>query len=268
MANPQKICPIWGTPVENIVEKADRVIVVLSYRAGGTYSIDRDSLERNLPEWLDDIQKTRLTTHLANRRKQGEECPHITKDMLYPGNWTKSKPWQDRLNDALLYIVSQTEWPYDQMPFNNQLGLAHNPLTPSPNEADRHSCMVTVEMEAISAWHARNGMQPLIDSEMIKDDLNALSPTVAGYLKAEELRRIPPRKRCFIAMWFDPSVVALYDDAIKPAVEQAGYEPVIINRKADIPGKIEDEIVAELRRTNLAIVDFTHGTDGARGSVY
>ena len=40
-----------------------------------------------------------------------------------------------------------------------------------------------------------------------------------------------------------------------------------IDRKQDVV-KIDDEIVAEIRRSRFLIADFTHGKAGARGGVY
>lgn len=40
-----------------------------------------------------------------------------------------------------------------------------------------------------------------------------------------------------------------------------------IDRKKDVD-KIDDEIIAEIRRSRFLIADYTHGLDGARGGVY
>lgn len=73
--------------------------------------------------------------------------------------------------------------------------------------------------------------------------------------------------QAFVAMWFDPSMVAAYDNGIAPAIRDAGYEPVRIDRK-DHNNKIDDEIIAEIRRSRFVIADFTQGNSGARGGVY
>ena len=68
-------------------------------------------------------------------------------------------------------------------------------------------------------------------------------------------------------MWFDDEVDPLYERGIKPAVEAAGYKPTRIDQKLDVD-KIDDAIVAEIRRSKFIIADFTHGESGARGGVY
>ncbi|HZU50969.1 MAG TPA: hypothetical protein VE968_03750 [Sphingomicrobium sp.] len=54
---------------------------------------------------------------------------------------------------------------------------------------------------------------------------------------------------------------------IEPAIREAGYEPLRIDRKEHL-NKIDDEIIAEIRRSRFLVADFTHGDTGARGGVY
>ena len=58
-----------------------------------------------------------------------------------------------------------------------------------------------------------------------------------------------------------------YSNGIEPAIRDAGYQPVRIDRKPDV-NKIDDDIIAEIRRSRFLVADFTHGKDGARGGVY
>ena len=83
----------------------------------------------------------------------------------------------------------------------------------------------------------------------------------------EELETNPDSAQCFVAMWFDPSMEEVYEKGIKPAIEAVGYSPLRIDRQ-EFVGKIDDEIIAEIRRSRFLVADFTHGHDGARGGVY
>ena len=80
----------------------------------------------------------------------------------------------------------------------------------------------------------------------------------------------------FVAMWFDSAVDDAYEYGIDPAIRKAGYEPVRIDRQ-EHADKIDDEIVAEIRRSRFLVRDFTCGlgkdSEGekaaiARGGVY
>ena len=65
----------------------------------------------------------------------------------------------------------------------------------------------------------------------------------------------------------DPLFNDVYEKAIEPGVRDAGYEALRIDRK-EHNNKIDDEIIAEIRRSRFVIADFTHGDQGVRGGVY
>jgi hypothetical protein len=67
----------------------------------------------------------------------------------------------------------------------------------------------------------------------------------------------------FVAMWFEPSMTAAFELGIAPAVSGAGYEPLRIDR-TNHADKIDDRIIAEIRRSAFVVADFT----GHRGGVY
>ena len=92
--------------------------------------------------------------------------------------------------------------------------------------------------------------------------------TVEGYARLAELDGIATdSSKAFVAMWFDEAMDEVWENAIKPGIEDAGYEPVRVDRKEHV-NKIDDEIVAELRRARFVVADFTCGAAGARGGVY
>ena len=92
--------------------------------------------------------------------------------------------------------------------------------------------------------------------------------TVAGYSRLAELERAATvSSQAFVAMWFDESLQDAWTNGIKPAIENAGYSPIRIDNQEYI-GRIDDEIIAEIRRSRFIVADFTQGEDGARGGVY
>ena len=88
--------------------------------------------------------------------------------------------------------------------------------------------------------------------------------TPLGHIKADELRAIrAASKQGFVAMWFSEDMDPVYEGGIEPAIYAAGYEPMIIKKK-EHANKIDDEIIAEIRRSAFVVADFT----GHRGGVY
>lgn len=68
-------------------------------------------------------------------------------------------------------------------------------------------------------------------------------------------------------MWFDDSMVPAWENGIKPAIENTGYTPMRIDQKEHVD-RIDDQIIAEIRRSRFVVADFTHGEKGVRGGVY
>ena len=69
-----------------------------------------------------------------------------------------------------------------------------------------------------------------------------------------------------MAMWFDENLMEVGEDGFEARISDAGYTPLRISMKEHI-NRIDDEIIAEIRRSRFVVADFTHGDDGARGSV-
>ena len=91
-----------------------------------------------------------------------------------------------------------------------------------------------------------------------------LNITPTGWGRIEELSKIGRESReGFVAMWFDPDMDKLYEDGIKPAVKDAGYDCKRIDT-VEHNNKICDEIIAEIRKSRFVVADFT----GQRGGVY
>ena len=97
--------------------------------------------------------------------------------------------------------------------------------------------------------------------------------TVEGYMHLSELKQANPEStRAFIAMWFgEPGDEKESMDnacqSMELAIREAGYEPIRIDKLNHL-NKIDDEIIAEIRRSRFIVADFTQGKSGARGGVY
>ena len=86
----------------------------------------------------------------------------------------------------------------------------------------------------------------------------------AGWARLEELKEVnPDSHQCFVAMWFDQGMQNVYDDAIAIGIGDAGYSPHRVDLR-EHNGKIDDEIIAQIRRSRFVLADFT----GHRGGVY
>ena len=90
-----------------------------------------------------------------------------------------------------------------------------------------------------------------------------LKITPKGWSQIDSLRHGNPQSKiAFIAMWFDESMNDAWA-AIEKGIRAAGYEPLRIDQKQH-NNKIDDEIVAAIRRSKFVVSDFTK----QRGGVY
>jgi hypothetical protein len=88
--------------------------------------------------------------------------------------------------------------------------------------------------------------------------------TPRGYISADELRaRRAASTQAFIAMSFADELRPAYEHGLEPGISTAGFKPMLIGKK-EHANKIDDEIVAEIRRSAFIVADFT----GHRQNVY
>lgn len=88
--------------------------------------------------------------------------------------------------------------------------------------------------------------------------------TLSGWKHLAELpqKGIRP-SQAFIAMWIHQDLEDAWENGFKPAFKQTGYDPIRIDR-TEHNEKIDDRIIAEIRKSGLLVADFT----GQRGGVY
>ncbi len=88
--------------------------------------------------------------------------------------------------------------------------------------------------------------------------------SLKGWDKVMKLQETQSRPdQAFVAMWFSPDMDSASEDGIKPALKDAGYDPLRIDMR-EHNDKIDDKIIAEIRKSGLLVADFT----GQRGGVY
>lgn len=93
---------------------------------------------------------------------------------------------------------------------------------------------------------------------------NAYLVTPEGWSQLDRIgRERPDSDKAFVAMWLEESLRSAWEDGFKPALEAAGYVPTRVDL-VEHNQKIDDLIIAEIRRSGLLVADFT----GHRGGVY
>lgn len=265
-------CLIWQTPAE-ILRADSRRVRVSSSRAGGCYEITQEALAQL--ECLNDKEKVLLTCWLIEQRRLGVECPKIDNHVL--DLIRQARPWSvhERADYLLRYLKRESTF----------LGRVFSFLARDTNIYPKMSGNSRALVHELFANSASERIEEIVTLAEFCDELKwlklktnsstgslsnpmyeiMLSPQ--GYLRVEEIEGTNPEStEAFIAMSFDPSMNNT-KTAIEEGITEAGYKPVRIDDQ-EHNDKIDDAIIAAIRRCRFVVADFTQGESGARGGVY
>ena len=260
-------CPIWGTPV--IVEPT----TIDSPRTGGKYSVTPSVLAEDRWKNMNNATKARLTTWLVDQRELNPTWPpKITSYTINEIERSKLLPVYERADRLIKYLAQKS--PVIGSPvmltFSN-LGTNHSNFSLERFFKDRIGSECLAWAESQSADMARPELffllQYLVDQGWITQTKVSQSIehiiTLQGHARLAESDKQVNSSQGFVAMWFDDSMTEAYEKGIAPGIEDAGYKPLRIDKK-EFLNKIDDEIIAEIRRSRFVVADFT----ADRGGVY
>ena len=242
----EQICPIWKISA-NVEAQGDTQIVD-SPRAGGKYKIIGSvlpMLQNFAPK-----EKVKLTDWLIEQREAGVVVPYIDSKVLKHVKSRHEKATLERIKNLILFVAEN--WKIDEdIPINNNMN-ALMAYSSSPNNREAFSFM---------KYCASFGHLEILDTVnfCIK---------IEGKIYAEEISKEDKKKRqCFVAMWYGGNMNEVYEKAIKPAIIDAGYKPYRVDED-DHNGKIDDQIIAQIRQSRFIFADFTSEEEKPRGGVY
>ena len=248
-------CPIWGT--EATVERQGNATLEIfdSPRTGGRYAISRraSSLINQDPGSFDTHFKARLTSWLLEQRRLGNPYPRVDDATLQQVKDREGLSVHERSDRLLKAISLRTRY------LGQIHAVGHEP----------QSLFFMAHSESVNSKELKFLLSYLVGQHLLELNRSARHIlTVQGHTRLAELEGTNTDSNlAFVAMWFDPSMERAFQEGIKPGVEDAGYEPVRIDRK-EHNNKIDDEIIAKLKRARFVVADFTQGNSGARGGVY
>ena len=261
------VCPIWNSPA-SIEPRTGHGVTVYSPRAGGRYFI-ADTAEVILKSH-DVNLKARLTSWLIEQHRLGVDRPKIYSTSIDEIGQRRSLSIRQRADNLLRYIHRQLPHIGMDFDFEKDCSLITDP---QGNVWARRF----LEMLAWSESAEIEELTYLLDYleseswlQQIPCGATRLSYrlTVLGYSYLDEIdHAVTNSSQAFVAMWFDESMNEVWEKGFRPAIRDAGYEAVRIDQKEHL-SKIDDEIIAEIRRARFLVADFTQGNTGPRGGVY
>ena len=247
-------CNIWHTVASSGVTVNDGLILIDSPRAGGEYLVNGSDLPAL--ELTDERLKARQTTLLVEQRRFGNPCPELSAAFVSQALQSHNMAVQDRADRLLQFIHRLTNEIGEAISFNHQNIM----------------CTAMAWSESISVEEVEFLLDYIVDRFWLDRNEEATTKsyviTVNGYGRIDELKSVNTESsQAFVAMWMDNSLDDAWEHGIKPGISDAGYKAMRFDRK-EHNDKIDDQIIAEIRRSRFVVADFTQGQDGARGGVY
>lgn len=247
-------CRIWGEPARWL-QLDSPGIVMESPRAGGHYRVNVSDTEiANLSI----EKKLLLTTWIVDQNRLGGVPPLVDPALLRDALPNMRKLGvTERRNRLLMYLARQRP----------RLGQG---IEIRDTEHQRQT------FQEMLAWTESSELLEIIflikfsmDQGLVAEalaDPKQIMLTPAGFDLLDGFDR-GTGYQGFIAMWFDPAMMGVTEKGFERAIADAGYKPMRIDRK-EHSNKIDDEIIAEIRRSRFVVADFTSEPEKPRGGVY
>jgi hypothetical protein len=252
-------CAIWGTATTEEEPRTGDFRVINSPRAGGWYQATGSiagTLERLTP-----AEKRGVTRWLISQRSMGDRVPKLTSNNIESAKAVPPLKFTAKVNALLLSLDANM----DRLDLGFQ--ITPNRAAAPPTE----DLMAVTDSEKITDLLALMKIaknRGLLSDEGSTTGSLVYAPTATGWERIESLEtKATSTEQAFVAMWFDASMNEAYADGFLPAIEKAGYKPLRIDKKHHI-NKIDDEIIAEIRRSRFVVSDFTCEPSKVRGGVY
>lgn len=96
----------------------------------------------------------------------------------------------------------------------------------------------------------------------LNDPLFPMVITAQGWEHLEsDASNIKEKIQAFVAMSFDPNLISIYEDAIKPAIESTGYRAYRVDSEPHLE-RIDTKIISEIKNSRFIVADVTQQKAG------
>lgn len=265
---PEQSCPIWQTEAE-LSQETDGWWKVHSIRAGGHYAIHSSAISK-MDNWLSG-DKTRLTCWLVEQRLLGVWVPRIDDETLQLALQRRLWSVEERTDYLLRYLKTESRILGRTFLFRQMINAGGQRILTHQMYAWSASNLIQ-ELVTLVQFCQQNQWLHLTERDVLSrttgdDHEYEFMLTAKGYARIAEIEGANSGStEAFIAMWFDPSMNNA-KTAIEEGITEAGYKAVRIDDQ-EHNDKIDDAIIAAIRRSRFVVADFTQGESGARGGVY
>ena len=86
--------------------------------------------------------------------------------------------------------------------------------------------------------------------------------TMMGWRRVDEMSKVRrDSSQAFVAMSFSKTLFVVWKDGFYPALNQVGYDPIRVDTE-QTNHKIDNKIIADIRKSGLVVADFTEQRNG------
>ena len=245
------VCPIWPDSPAGTIQTGDIVSPkrFWSPRAGGVFVIPADVLPNRIPITDDETRKRisswiweKNTSFAALDSGDEAEVPELTPATITEVSQRPLLSAEQRIDRGLHTIGRPPASLSDSLTL-----MLFQAATECGTDYDE---ALWLKKELTEAGFLRNLHQGL--------GLEQFVLTLKGLSRLETGGKALVANTVFVAMWFGDEVTVAYDSGIAPGIRDTGYKPIRIDRK-EHSDRIDDQIIAEIRRARFLVCDFTCG---------
>lgn len=244
-------CPIWGSPADawRILHSSD-IHYYYSPRAGGVFRA----------EYIEDYHyfasqketRIKISRWVYDKNRLGKiGC--LTSDEIERIEKQERLSIDQRIERLLRCFATIPSQVSRGLPCNRR-GSTGGYLDPHERDIIEAAteCSTGAEQEELDWLTSTADKRGWLE---IHNSYRRLTPE--GVKRLEELgTKAVNSEQAFVAMWFDESVDEAYEKGVEPAIRDAGYRPLRIDKK-EHNNKIDEEIILEIGRSQFVVCDFT-----------
>lgn len=247
-SNPRQVCFITGQQAKVTWNTSLDEFVVESPICG-TYHVS-GSLGSNEGPWKEQSDDLYVLAAVARRRSDAGESLRLSYGDIEDILESTAVPTDplEKIDEIIQYLYRNTDHPGAILKLD---WVEDYPIAFARN-SEEFSWLTNkaLELEYVEGQRSKDGAR--------------LALSLKGWQRIDALRKSRlDSDQAFVAMWFDDELEDAWKQGIKPALDVTGWSALRIDNK-EHNEKIDDHIVAEIRRSGLLIADVT----GHRQGVY
>src|SRR5262249_37846493 len=248
---------IAGFGIPPLLLRGREAPYILNRGGGGGGDKVTGSIEETVKS-LSVAEKKRVTSWIVTQHRAGIVAPIIDSYNIEDIKRQPLMSFGERVERALLFLGSRT---------NVGSVIAIDTIS-SESRDNTTDFLPLTECEDVGEAHRL--LKMMCDMHLLRvthETLFSLGPQ--DWLRYDELQRTAVNSaQAFIAMWFSEETDEPYKNGLYKAVYDSGYDPIRIDKEHHHLTKVDDEIIAAIRRSRFVVADFTCEPKRPRGGVY